>query len=118
VIRGCGATPSPAPGEAAFPLKINRSVLLLFLVALFLFISGYFRYGVKGNYKVKITWRISPQSRIDRKTTRSSRMRILCAINPPLCAAAHKGGYVISAIMLHGYKLPAESGEILLETTT
>jgi hypothetical protein len=45
-------------------------------------------------------------------------MRILCAINPPLCAAAHKGGYVISAVMLHGYKLPAESGEILLETTT
>ena len=46
------------------------------------------------------------------------RMRILCAINVPLCAAAHKGGYVISAVMLRRHKSLSESAEILSETTT
>jgi hypothetical protein len=32
-------------------------------------------------------------------------MKTLCAVNPPLCAAAHKGSYVMSAVMLSPLKL-------------
>jgi hypothetical protein len=45
-------------------------------------------------------------------------MRILCSINLPLCAAAHKGGYVISAVMLCSHKFLAESAEITLGSAT
>jgi len=47
-----------------------------------------------------------------------SRVHILCAINPSLCAAAHNGGYVFSAVMLRRQEFPAESTKIPSGITT